>query len=260
MSTNVYESYRDRTPRRAEQGTPMEMKQEREGPDPARHRGPPLALVATVHAVLVLAGVIVPTVLAGGRHFPSPFEPEASRWFSEHPAAALASAFFLFGSAAPLAVFTATASSRLQFLGMKVAGIHIALVGGVAASVALATSAFAQWVLAQPGVADASGLAHALHLFSFAAGGPGFAVPFGLLIAGVAIVGGVQRFILRWLMWVGLVLAAIAELSVFAFVWMPAAFLLPIARFLGMFWLIGAGAVLPTSRRARAASMEAKGQ
>ncbi|HKA42707.1 MAG TPA: hypothetical protein VKF40_12025, partial [Burkholderiales bacterium] len=49
----------------------------------ARHRGPSLLALAVVYAALVLAGVIVPTVLAGGHHFPSPFEPEAWRWFGE---------------------------------------------------------------------------------------------------------------------------------------------------------------------------------
>ena len=238
----------------------METRPERDVADPARHRGPSLLAVAVVYALAVLACVIAPTVMAGGRHFPSPFEPDASRWFGEHPTAALASAFFLFCSAAPLAIFTATASSRLQFLGMKVAGIHIALVGGLGASIALTTSAFAQWVVAQPGVSADSSVAHALHLFSFAAGGPGFAVPFGLLIAGVAVVAGLQSFIPRWLMWTGLFLAAVAELSVFAFVWLPAAFLLPVARFPGMLWLIGAGATMPKARRARATSTETKGQ
>jgi hypothetical protein len=227
----------------------METRLTREGSDPARHRGPPLAVVASVHALLVLAGIIVPTLLAGGRHFPSPFDREASRWFSEHPSATLASAFLLFGSAAPLTIFAAAASSRLQFLGMKVAGIQIALAGGVAASAALATAAFAQWVLAQPGIAEGA-VARVLHLFSFAAGGVGFAVPFGFLLSGIAIVGGVQRFLPRWLMYIGLVPAAAAELSVFALLWTPAALLLPVARFLGMLWLIAAGVALPTSRRA----------
>lgn len=237
----------------------MNGKQQRQGPDRSRHRGPPLVLVAAVYAILVLACVIVPTLIVGGRQFLSPFELDASRRFSVQPAAALASSFFLFGSAAPLAIFTATASSRLQFLGMKVAGIHIALVGGILASVALATSGFAQWVLARPGVPDGSGLTRTLHLFAFVAAGPGFAIPFGQLIAGIAIVAGVQRFMPRWLMWLGLLLAATAELTFFALIWRPAVFLLPVPRFLGMFWLIGAGAALPTSRRARAASMEMKG-
>jgi len=230
--------------------------QQKERPDPSRHRGPSLGVVAAIYAIMILACVIAPTAIAGGQHFPSPFEPNAARWFSDHPGAALASAFFLFSSAAPLAIYSAAISSRLQFLGMKVAGINIALVGGIVASVALCTSAFAQWVLAQPGVADGSGLSHALHLLSFVAGGPGFAVPFGLLVSGVAVVGGVQRLMPRWLMWVGLVLSAVAELSVLSLVLLPAAFLLPIARFLGMFCLIGAGAVLPTSRRVLATRAE----
>jgi len=213
----------------------------------ARHRGPSLVALAVVYAAFVLASVIAPAVIAGGHHFPSPFDPEASRWFAEHSKAALASSFLCFGAAVPLGIFAATASSRVQFLGMKVAGIHIALFGGIASSIALATSAFAQWVLAQPGISDAT--AHALHLFSFAAGGPGFVVPFGLLLAGIATVAGLQAFIPRWLMTLGLIFAAIAELSVFAFVLPAAAFLLPVARFSGLFWMIVAAAMLPKSRR-----------
>src|SRR5262249_37820404 len=163
---------------------------DREPAETARHRGPSLVVVAVVYAILVLASVIVPTAIAGGRHFPSPFEPDAWRWFMESASAAVMSSFLVLCSAIPLGIFTAAASSRLQFLGMTVAGVHIALFGGVAASIALTTSAFAQWVLAQPGVAGPSSIAHALHLFAFAAGGPGFVVPFGLLVARVAVVSG----------------------------------------------------------------------
>jgi hypothetical protein len=224
-----------------------ELTPNRERPDAARHRGPSLIIVAIVYVVAVVASIVVPTVMAGGHHFPSPLDPEASRWFSDHSAAALASSFFCFASAVPLGIFTAGASSRLQFLGMKVAGIHIGLFGGIAASVALATSAFAQWTLAQPGISDPA--AHMLHLFSFASGGPGFVVPFGLLVAGISVVAGLQAFISRWLMWLGLVIAAIAELSVFALVLPAAVVLLPIARFSGLLWMLIAAAMLPKSRR-----------
>ena len=113
---------------------------------------------------------------------------------------------------------------------------------------ALATSAFAGWALANSG---GSPVAHALHLFSFAAGGPGFVVPFGLLVAGVSVVARLQRFAPRWLMFAGLLIAALAELSVFAFVWWSAAILLPIARFSGLPWMIAVAIFLPTSRAAR---------
>jgi hypothetical protein len=242
---------------RIKKGALMEPTQERVNADPTRHRGPSLVVVATVYAILTLAAVIAPTVIAGGRHFPSPFDPEAPRWFAENPATTLASSFLLFCAAVPLGIFTGSVSSRLQFLGMKVAGIHIALTGGIAASVALATSAFAQWALAQPGVAESAAAARVLHSFAFAAGGPGFVVPFGLLVAGIAVVAGLQAFVPRWFMTVGLVLAAIAELSVFALVSQGAAFLLPIGRFLGLVWLIAAGWLLPKSRAARGGSVRA---
>jgi hypothetical protein len=205
-------------------------------------------LVTAIYTALVLAGVIVPIVLAGGEHFPSPFDAEASRWFAEHPSAALVSAFFTFCSAIPLGIFTATAVSRVQFLGMKVAGIHIALFGGFAASSALATSAFAAWVQAQPSILGAGSVAKALHLLAFAAGGPGYVVSFGLLVAGISLVAGLQGFVPSWLMKAGLALALVAELGVLAFVWPPALFLLPIGRFLGLFWMFGVARLLPESR------------
>lgn len=216
----------------------------------ARHRGPPLAAVAVVYTALVLAGVFVPIALAGGQHLPSPFDPEAARWFAEHPSAASAAAFFVFGSSIPLGIFAATASSRLQFLGMRVAGNTIALFGGVGASAALATSGFALWTLAEGATGDTD-VAHALHLFAFAAGGPGFVVPFGLLVAGISVSGGVQRFLPRWLMVLGVAVAVAAELSFFALAWLPAIVLLPVARFLGLVWMIATGVLLPVQRPSR---------
>jgi hypothetical protein len=49
---------------------------------------------------------------------------------------------------------------------------------------------------------------------------------------------------------VGLVVSAIAELAVFAWIWRPAMVLLPVARFSGLLWLVGIGVALPKSRRA----------
>jgi len=209
----------------------------------ALHRGPSLPAVASVHAVLFLGSLALTAALSGGGHFPSPLGPDASGWFAAHGAAVRWAAFLQFGSAMPLAIFTATAASRLQFLGVQVAGVHIALCGGLLASGFLAASALAQWVLGQP----AGG--HALHLAAFAAGGPGCVVPLGLLVAGLALTGGLSGLLPRWMMWTGLVLAGIAELSSLGLVAPMALFLLPLARFPSMVWLIAAGALLPKGRR-----------
>jgi hypothetical protein len=218
--------------------------------DATVHRGPSLVIVAVVYVVLFIASLAVPTFMAGGQHFPSPFGPadQAARYFGEHAGAVQLAAFLQLGSAIPLGIFAASASSRLLFLGMKVAGIQIALFGGIAAAVFQALSASVEWVLAQPGLPGASDVTHPLHLLAFATGGPGYVATFGLLVAGLSVAAGIQGFVPRWLMVLGLGIAAVAEVSTFVLVFPAAAILLPIARFSGFLWMICAGAVLPKAR------------
>jgi hypothetical protein len=205
--------------------------------------------------LLFLAAVVLTAVLTGGQHIPSPFAPaEASaRYFTEQAHAARLAAFFHFGSAIPLGIFVASTTSRVQFLGMKgVAGLHIALFGGFAAAIFLALSAFGQWVLAHTSGALPIGTIHALTLLQFAAGGPGYVVPFGLFIAGISLTAGIQGFAPRWLMFAGLAIAAASELSSLVLVLPPAAILLPIARFTGFVWMLCIALLLPKSRGAAA--------
>jgi hypothetical protein len=218
----------------------------------AAHRGPSLVAVATTHVVLFVVSLVVSTALAAGQHFPSVFEAQqkSARFFSDHASAVQMMAFLQFGAAIPLGIFAASATSRLQFLGMKVAGIQIALFGGVSASVALSLSSSIEWTLSQPGVTDSAAVTRALHLMAFAAGGPGYIVPFGLLVAGISLAARLQRFIPRWLMVLGLLVAGVAELSTVVFVFPVAGFLLPLARFGGFIWMICAGAALPKRKKA----------
>lgn len=216
-----------------------------------RHRGPSLLAVAIVFVSLFVASLVTVAAMTGGGHFPSPFEPAATTFFSDHADAVRVSAFLQFGAAVPLAIFTATATSRLRFLGIEVAGHTIALIGGTLAATMAAVSALLQWVLAQPGVASSEGVLRAFHLLSFATGGPGFVVPFGLLVAGVSVSGALARKLPRWVMWFGLLIAAIAELSSLTIATPLAAYLLPAARFPGLVWLIVVGAKLPVARPAR---------
>jgi hypothetical protein len=220
-------------------------------PEGARHRGPSLLAVAIVFVALFLASLVTMAAMTGGGHLPSPFAPAATTFFSDHADAVRVCAFLQFGAAIPLAIFTATATSRLRFLSTEVAGHTIALVGGTLAAAMSAVSALLQWVLAQPGVASSDGAARSFHLLSFATGGPGFVVPFGLLVAGVSVSGALARKLPRWVMWFGLVIAAVAELSSLTIATPAAAYLLPAARFPGFVWLIVVGATLPVARRDR---------
>jgi hypothetical protein len=216
----------------------------------ARHLSPPLLPVAIVYTALFLGSIVGPTLAAGGVHFPSPFGPAAlsAAYFAEHAGAVRLAAFLQFGAAVPLGIFTATLVDRLRFLGMKVAGTVIALYGGLAASLFLALSAMAQWVLSQPGVAAEAGAARALHLLAFATGGPGHVVPLGLLLAGASVPALLGRLLPRWLAWLGLALAAVAELSWLSLIFPGAAYLLPAARFPAFVWILAVGALLPPRR------------
>jgi hypothetical protein len=213
----------------------------------ARHREPSLMAVAIVYVVLFLASIIVPMVMANGEHYPSPFghDDAASRYFIEFPGPIQLAAFLQLGAAIPLGIFVATATSRLRFLGARVAGVDIALFGGIAAAVFQTSSALVEWVLAQSGAVDS----HAFHLLQFAVGGPAFVASFGIVIAGIAVTAGLQRLAPRWVMFGGLAIAAIAETSSLTLVVPAMAILLPIARFTGFAWLVCLAAVLPKHRR-----------
>ena len=218
------------------------------------HRGPSLLAVSGVFALLFVASLVAGTALAGGEHFPSPFQPAPSShaYFSAHAGAVRVGAFLQFGAALPLGIFAATAASRLRFLGVDAAGVFIALFGGIAASFFLATSALVQWTLSQPGITGSVETVRALHVLAFASGGPGYVVPAGLLLAGVSVSAGLHGLLPRWIMWLGLVLAGLCELSSLSLITAAAAYLLPLARFPGFVWMIAVGAALPKRRSAAA--------
>jgi hypothetical protein len=217
------------------------------------HRGPSLMAVAIVHVALFSASLVACAVMTGGGHFPSPFAPKplAAAFFSNHADAVRIGAFLQFGAAVPLAVFCATCVSRLGFLGIRAAGPTIALVGGSLASAMAAMSGLLQWLLAQPGISSNEELLHAVHFLSFATGGPGYVVPFGLLVAGVSVSAGLTRNLPRWIMWFGIGVAAVAELSALTIATPIAAYLLPVARFPGFVWLIMVGVTLASTRAPR---------
>ena len=227
-----------------------------------RHAGPPLPVPAFVFTGLFLGSLVIGALLTGGTPPPIPFDAtDASlRYFVDHATAVRVAAFLQFGSAIPLGIFTATVVSRFQFLGVNVAGITIALFGGLAASFFLAASGLTLWVLSSPGVAELASNARVLQLLAFATGGPGHVVTLGLLLAGISIAGGVTRKLPRWVMWFGVVVATIAELSTLTLISEAAAVLLPLARFPAFVWMICVAFTLPSRRHARMSSSAAVSQ
>ncbi|HZS28150.1 MAG TPA: hypothetical protein VFB76_13040 [Candidatus Angelobacter sp.] len=219
------------------------------------HRGPRLVPLALVYTALAIAGVISAVILRHGAPFVTPYghPAEIQRFFAASPTAVQVSAFFLFGSAVPLGIFTATIVSQLRFLGVRAAGTYITLFGGFLASFALVLSGLSMWVLSVPDVVTTPGLAHAFYFFSFLFGGAAFSVGFGLLAAGVSVTAGITRRLSRPVVIFGFVIAVAGELSALSLLFYPASFLLPLTRYVGIVWLILAAAKLPRSREVRPA-------
>ena len=146
-----------------------------------RHAGPPLWLPATMYTVLFLAGLYPVTVFGGDPHFPGPWESSETiaAFFQARPTAVRICAFLQFGAAIPLGIFAASAASQLQFLGARVAGVSIALFGGIATTVTMMAAASTLWVMAQPGIADNHAVLQALYWLTQGFGAAGFSMPFG---------------------------------------------------------------------------------
>lgn len=93
-----------------------------------RHQSPPLGILAIVFTLLFCAGLYPVTAFGGKPYFPGPWESAQTivAFFQARPSAVLLCAFLQFGSAIPLGIFTASAVSRLKFLGVQAAGADIA--------------------------------------------------------------------------------------------------------------------------------------
>jgi hypothetical protein len=215
------------------------------------HRSPPLGVLALVFAALYIASVVVALTMAGADPYPGP---ETSfggfvGYSTEYPNAMHVVSFLQFSASIPLGLFAATIASRLLFHRVNVAGVHIALFGGVSASIMLAVSALAIWTTSQQGVVN-SGAMRAMEMLAFSAGGFGHVAMLGLLAAGVSMPSLAFRLMPAWLCWCGLAAAVICELSTFGLLLPGVSLLVPLGRYLAIAWLVGAGLMMPRARQA----------
>lgn len=216
---------------------------------PKRHfGGAPVLPPAIAYVLLAVTGIVVPPAVAGM----APYSSDAALldFYTNHEGAAHLLAFLVLASAVPFIVFAAIASQRIRNAGLDVPGRLIALVGGTAAAAMLALSGMTTLALTQPGVADSGASVRALNALAFAAGGPGFVVFSGLLLAGISVPALTGRLVPRWNGWVGLVVAAACELATLAAASDALDVLLPIGRFGTMIWML-ATAVALTGRARR---------
>lgn len=215
------------------------------------HSGPPLLLPAVTYSILVIAGAVT---IGSTMSTPHDAAHQAADYVNAIAGSLRLGSFFEFGSSIPLLVFIATVVSRLRFLRVRAAGEMIALCGGLGAAAMLMFSALCGWSITRPGVGDTDSVVRALQALSFAGGGPGVVVPFGLFIAGVSVTAGLDRLIPRWLMILGVVVAVACELAALTLLFWNAAYSIPIGRFLGIIWMIAITITLPNSLATERAS------
>lgn len=217
---------------------------------PRQQGGPPPLIPAIAYAVFAVASL----VLGAGGTRPDMSAAQVTAYDLAHPGLLGVLATVVFAGAVPLAIWSATLYQRLRYLGITAPGTAIALSGGIMASASLTASGLATWTAVQSADASEPGLAHALTGLAFAGGGPGFVVPFALLMLGIAIPLVITRLVPRWLGIAGLVIAAVGMIATFTLLTSALYPLLPIARFGGLLWIIGVSVYLPRTRRTSAAA------
>ncbi len=181
------------------------------------------------------------------QNVPGPWESAETiaGYFRHQPHDVLMCAFFQFGSAIPLGLLVVNIVSRLRFLGIKAAGPSIALFGGLMATFNVATAALLEWVMAYPGMAQDTAVIRGLYYMVFAIGGVGYSVPLGIFFAGVSVSTGFAKYLPKWLIIFGLMLAVCGELSWLSMIFPRLIYLIPATRLPGFIWLIIAGFLLP---------------
>src|SRR5258708_37116077 len=215
----------------------------------SQFRGPSLILLATVHILLFVAGLVAAAALRPGAVYVTPCAPaEVLRSFlAQSPTATRVSNFFLFGSAVPFGIFAVTTVSRLRFLGVRAAGTNIALLGGLIATIALILSGIVGWILSVPEVLASAQIVKAVTFLNFLLGGVVFAVGFGLLAAGVSVTCHFMRLLPRWLTVFGMLVAIAGELSSFSLLAFPANSFIPITTHLALLWILPLPPALATN-------------
>jgi hypothetical protein len=200
--------------------------------------------------LVALTLVYVALMVAGGSKlsaaFHMPHDPEAAVAFVGQNGGAIRwGSFCEFVSAIPLGIFLMISVGQLRVFRVRSAGEPIALLGAIATPMMMIGSALATWSLTRPGVAAAPGAVAALQAIGFDGGGPGFAVFLGLFVAGVSIATHREKRLPLWLMGVSIVVAAAGELSSLTLLNFTAGYLIPVARFLSIVWMLGLAFKLP---------------
>lgn len=222
--------------------------EDRTSSGPRVQGGPPPLIPSVVYGLFAVAALVLGAT--GTR--PDMSAAQVLAYDLAHPGLLGVLATVVFAGSVPLVIWSATLYQRMRYLGITAPGTAMALSGGILAAATLAVSGLATWTAAYAAAPSEPGLAHALTGLAFVTGGPGFVVPFALLIAGIAVPAVITRLLPRWLGIAGLVIAALGMIATLALLTSALYPLLPVVRFGGLAWIIAVSALLPRPRKALA--------
>jgi len=214
---------------------------------PSPHPG----IVAIVFACLFNAGLSFVISFTGPPYYPGPWESAQTiaDYFQNNGRDAVLCAFFQMGASIPLGVLTCTFVVRLRANGSNAAGTYFALFGGMMTAFNLAVSALILWVLGTLAPDINQDTIRTLYYLCFAIGGVGYSMPMGILIAGISVTSWFTKFLPRWVILFGMVVAVIGELSWLSLVFPNLLMLIPLTRFPGFIWLILSGFLIANNNR-----------
>src|ERR1700742_4703411 len=194
--------------------------------DSRPHHGPSLVVLAGTCIALLFGGVAIGIALGG--LMPLPYGPigPVQHYVQTQSLAVHIIAVAVFGSSVLLAIYAATVSARLRWLGGSGAGPTM--------------------TLSRSEITGDTTLVRALYLLTFLVGGAAHVVALGVLVAGIATSGLAHGLLPRALARVGIAIAALCELTMLVLAWQPLGPVLPVARVAALAWLLVAGARLPT--------------
>ena len=198
---------------------------------------------------LVLPGAVAPA----GVPFPNPIISSSEQilnYYARAQTAGLLASMLQLSAAFALLCFSAYAT---LFVRQAVGGASVlpslTFGGGILAAGYLALSSLLTWVLTQPGTVERSDLVRAFYEFIFITGGAAHVAFLGAFAGAVSMAAWSARVLPRWAVWVGLVAAGIALLSLLTILWLPASILILVGRILVFVWIIAICLVAPRTPR-----------
>ena len=206
----------------------------------------PRALGGVLFVALFISGLILGGALSSAP-FPMPgaSPQEVARYYSENRTAVLVGGSLQLLSCLALLVFSSSVTAFVRrTAGRRGALPALTSGGGLSAAALLLASALLGFVLALASGGLGLNLLGVLREMNFLTGGTLHVATLGLFVGAASIAARRAKALPSWIYGLGIVVAALAILSLASLFWFPATILIPLGRLLLAIWCIAAGLVL----------------